>query len=135
MPTKHEPRWIAFRFPDPMCSPRIKQESDLAALLSYLVAKDFKPEIYGPAIYYRPVIDGVLAHERRDVRPLGTWVGGMKIRLFEGVEPPPAPGVEFIRQIQFIDEGNQDGEKENGTEVRNDGSGAGRVWDQTDDVR
>jgi len=109
---KHNPRWIAFRFPDPMCAPRIKQDEDLAALLSYLVEKVRKPAIYGPVIFYRAATDGVLVHERRDVMPIGTWEGGMKIRLCEGVEAPPAPGVEFLKPIQFIDEGNDYGKEE-----------------------
>lgn len=101
MAASPEPRWIAFRFPDPMGSPRIKQDEDLASLLEYLAASGYTPMVYGPAIYYRPVRNGALVHERRDVLPIGTWDGGMKISLFENVEPPPAPGVEFRQKIKF----------------------------------
>jgi len=110
------PRFIAYRFIDPLTSPKIKQDESLVGLLDYLSERE-RPQVYGPAIYFIPVKDGKLVAPKLGATGIGIWVGGRKIRLFEFVEPPPAPGVEFIRQTEFI-EGSEYDEEE---DVRNDG--------------
>ncbi len=101
--------FIAYRFPDPMVSVKIKRSESLADLLDHLAARGIKPTAFGPAIYYIPVEDGRLVDIKTAALGVGIWMGGMKIRLFEFVEPPPSPGVEFIRQTEFI-EGGDDGD-------------------------
>ena len=122
MPRKIEPLFIAYKFVDPLTSPRIKQDKSLAGLLDYLTERCV-PRVYGPAIYFIPVKDGKLVNPRFEAVGIGLWVGGRKIRLFEFMEPPPAPGVEFIRQTEFIERSEHD-EEENGGTVRDDGSGS-----------
>lgn len=131
MAARRRPRWVAFAFPDPMCSPRIKQDEDLASLLTYLAERGHRPGVYGPVIYFRPVVDGELVDLRRNVLPVGVWEGGMKIRLCEGVEEPPLQGIEFVSPIQFIDERISNGREEETTvdrgeeaTVRDDGPSA-----------
>jgi hypothetical protein len=124
------PRFIAYKFVDPLTSPKIKQDESLAGLLDYLHLLDrVMPRVYGPAIYYIPVKDGKLIDPKLGATGIGIWAGGRKIRLFEFVEPPPAPGVEFIRQTEFIEEGSRDGEEEDSGEVRDDGAGPRPPWD------
>ena len=115
-----KPRYVAFRFVDPLTSPRIKGDESLADLLDYLEAR-MEPRVYGPAIYFQPVKDGRLVDVKTGAIGIGLWAGGRKIRLFEFVPEPPAPGVEFIRQVEFIDEGSNDGEVEDSGTVRDDG--------------
>ena len=104
------PRFIAYKFPDPLASPKIKQDESLACLLDYL-GFTTKPRVFGPAIYFIPVRNGKLVVPKYGATGIGIWVGGRKIRLFEFVEPPTAPGVEFIRQTEFIEGSNDDGEE------------------------
>ena len=92
-----------------MMAPKIKRSESLVDLLAHLAARSIRPAVYGPAIYYVPVKDGRLVDIKTGALGIGIWAGGRKIRLFEFVEPPPAPGVEFIRQIEFI-EGSEDGD-------------------------
>lgn len=113
MPRKIRPLFIAYKFVDPLTSPRIKQDTSLSCLLDYLSFK-MKPQVYGPAIYYIPVKDGKLVAPKYGATGIGIWVGGRKIRLFESVEAPPAPGVEFIRQTEFIEEGSRHEREKNG---------------------
>jgi hypothetical protein len=122
--TTPKPFFIAYRLTDPMVSPKIKRDESLVDLLDYLYLHHYRWHVYGPAIYYVPVIDGVLADIKTAAIGIGIWMGGRKIRLFEFVEPPPAPGVEFIRQTEFIEgsEHDKDGGEE---EVRDDGPGVG----------
>lgn len=101
MAKKPKARFIAYRFMDPMTSPRIKQDEVLFELLLYLGPREAH-WVGGPAIYYVPVkADGTLADAKTESLPIGMWVGGFKIRLFEGVEAPLAPGVDFITQTKF----------------------------------
>lgn len=123
MPRKIRPLFIAYKFVDPLTSPRIKRDTSLAGLLDYLhLHEKVLPQVYGPAIYFVPVVEGRLVDVKTAAQGIGIWVGGRKIRLFELVEPPPAPGVEFIRQTEFI-EGREDGEEEDCGTIRDDGSG------------
>jgi hypothetical protein len=115
MPRKIRPLFIAYKFVDPLTSPRIKQDTSLSCLLDYLGLKT-KPRAYGPAIYCIPVKDGKLVDPKYGATGIGIWVGGRKIRLFESVEAPPAPGVEFIRQTEFI-ERSEYGEEEDSRKV------------------
>ena len=131
---KDRPQFIAYRFPDPMVSVKIKRSESLVDLLDHLAARGVKPTAFGPAIYYVPVKGGELVDIKTAALGVGIWMGGMKIRLFEFAEPPPAPGVEFIRQTEFIEEGSKNG-KEEGEDVRNDGAGAGRPGDDEDVLR
>ena len=129
-PRKVRPRFIAYKFPDPLASPKIKQDESLAGLLDYLHHHEkVVPRAFGPAIYFIPVRDGKLVDPKYSATGIGIWVGGRKIRLFEFVEPPPAPGVEFIRQTEVI-EGSTDGEEE----VQDDGRGVGRSRDNADGI-
>jgi hypothetical protein len=101
MAQRGKPRFIAFKFLDPMTSPRIKQDESLAHLLTYL-CETRRPMVFGPAIYLIPVKEnGKLADAKTESIAIGMWVGGYKIRLFEDVEAPPAPGVDFITQTEF----------------------------------
>ena len=104
MPRPLKPRFIAYKSPDPMLSPRIKQDESLARLLVYLEDRNYRPSVFGPAIYYIPVKDGKLVNPKLAAVGAGIWMGGMKIRLFEFADPPPAPGVEFIRQTEFLED-------------------------------
>ena len=104
MPRKIRPLFIAYKFVDPLTSPRIKRDESLAGLLDYLDLNEVLPQVYGPAIYFIPVKDGKLVDPKYGATGIGIWMGGRKIRLFEFVEPPPAPGVEFIRQTEFVTE-------------------------------
>ncbi len=113
--------FIAYRFPDPMVSVKIKRSESLVDLLDHLAARGVKPAVFGPAIYYVPVEDGELVDIKTAALGVGIWMGGMKIRLFEFVEPPPAPGVEFVRQTEFIERSEHG--KEEGEDVRDDGAG------------
>lgn len=115
-----KPRFVAYRFVDPLTSPRIKGDESLAALCDYLEGRTV-PSVFGPAIYHVPVKHGRLVDEKTGAIGIGLWAGGRKIRLFEFVTAPPAPGVEFIRQVEFIDEGSNDGEEENSSGIRDDG--------------
>ena len=99
MSRKQKLRFIAYKSPDPMLSPKIKHDDDLASLLRHLGDIGYKPSVFGPAIYYVPF--GKFKHTKFCAVGIGTWVGGMKIRLFEFADPPPAPGVEFVRQIEI----------------------------------
>jgi hypothetical protein len=108
-PRKVRPIFIAYRFVDPMMAPKIKRSESLADLLDHLAARCIRPAVYGPAIYYVPAVDGKLVDIKTAALGIGIWMGGRKIRLFEFVEPPPAPGVEFIRQTEFT-EGGDDGD-------------------------
>lgn len=117
---KSKPRFAAYRFVDPLTSPRIKGDESLAGLCDYLEGR-VTPSVFGPAIYFVPVKDGRLVDEKTGAIGIGLWAGGRKIRLFEFVTAPPAPGVEFIRQVEFIDEGSNDGEEEDSGTVRDDG--------------
>ena len=116
-----KPLFIAYRFPDPMVSVKIKRSESLADLLDHLAARGVLPTAFGPAIYYVPTKDGALVDIKTGALGVGIWMGGMKIRLFEFVEPPPSPGVEFVRQIEFIDERSEHGEEDK--TVRDDGAG------------
>jgi hypothetical protein len=115
-------------------SPKIKQDESLAGLLDYLSSGRECPRVYGPAIYFIPVKDGRLVDPKVGAVGIGLWVGGRKIRLFEFVEPPPAPGVEFIRQTEFI-EGSEHGEEGDSETIRDDGTGPRPPRDQEDGVR
>jgi hypothetical protein len=90
-------------------APKIKRDESLVELLDYLDARCIKPAVYGPAIYYVPVKDGKLVDIKTGALGIGIWVGGRKIRLFEFVGAPPIPGVEFVRQTEFV-EGGDDGD-------------------------
>jgi hypothetical protein len=92
----------------------------LAGLCDYLEGR-ITPSVFGPAIYHVPVKDGRRVDEKTGAIGIGIWAGGRKIRLFEFVDAPPAPGVEFIRQIEFIDEGSDDGKEEDSEGIRHDG--------------
>lgn len=112
-----KPRFIAYRFADPLTSVKFKQDESLAGLLDFLALHwRMRPRVYGPAIFFRPVKNGKLVDPKYGATPIGIWVGGRKIRLFEFIEPPPAPGVEFIRQTEFIEERSRHGREENGEE-------------------
>ena len=100
---KIRPRFIAYRFADPMTSPKIKQSESLPDLLAYLSDRE-TPRVFGPAIYYLPVTGGRLVDRKIGAVGVGLWQGGMKILLFEGASEYPAPGVEYVKPIEFIDD-------------------------------
>jgi hypothetical protein len=106
---KPRPFFIAYRFTDPMMAPKIKRSESLVDLLDYLYLRHYRWYVFGPAIYYVPVVDGRSVDIKTSALGIGIWAGGRKIRLFEFVEPPPAPGVEFVRQTEFV-EGGDDGD-------------------------
>ena len=129
-PRKVRPRFVAYDFVDPLTSRKIKQDESLAGLLDYLSERQC-PRVYGPAIYLIPIEDDKLVDPKYGATGIGIWMGGRKIRLFEFVEPPPAPGVEFVRQTEFIERSEHD-EDDDGNTVRDDGTGPRPPRDQED---